>query len=124
MAALSATPFALRPGEAQDLVDGLLAGADDGDARYRAFVLEPGDDAALLAPQVAAEVFDEAFGNGPDLLAAEYGELLPTVTSVVVVDAVQRAALGALLMQAGPVEELKTVVDLAGPPWSMPARPT
>ena len=80
----------------------------------------PDDAAALLSLQVAADVFLGAFGNTADLLRAEYAPLFPAMTHVVVLDSVTRTAVGSLILQAAPAEELKTVVDAARPPWSMP----
>jgi hypothetical protein len=42
------------------------------------------------------------------------------MTHVIVLDRVTRTAVGSLIQQTAPVEELKTVVDLAGAPWSIP----
>ncbi len=115
-------PFELSPGEARGLVDSLLAGVDASPGRFSAHLVGPDDDAALLSLQVAADVFLDSFGNTPDLLRAEYGALLPAMTHCVVLDVARRAAVGTVIVQDGPVEELKSVVDLGGPPWSMPLR--
>ena len=113
-----AEAFALPAPESQRLVDDLLA--DGGTRRFGVHVSGPDDAAALLSLQVAADVFLGAFGNTPDLLRAEYGPLLPTMTHVVVVDRETRTAVGSLILQAALAEALKTVVDAAGEPWSMP----
>ena len=115
-------PFALAPAEAQWLAEDLLSRADVGPGRFSTHLIGPDDDAALLSLQVAADVFLDSFGNTPELLRAEYGNLLPAMTHVVVLDAARRTAVGTIVVQDGPVEELKSVVDLAGPPWSMPMR--
>lgn len=73
-----------------------------------------------MSLQVAADVFLEAFGNTADLLRDEYAPLLPSMTHLVVIDGAPRTAVGSLILQAAPVEELKTLVDLAGEPWSIP----
>jgi ribosomal protein S18 acetylase RimI-like enzyme len=114
-----AEAFAVEAREAQRLVDGLLE--DGGARRFRVHVAGPDDAAALLSLQVAADVFLQAFGNTADLLRAEYAPLLPAMTHVVVLDSLTRTAVGSLILQEAPAEALKTVVDLAGPPWSVPA---
>jgi hypothetical protein len=113
-----AEAFALEAQESQRLVDELLG--DDGGRRFRVHLAGPDDVGALLSLQVAADVFLGAFGNTPDLLRAEYAPLFPAMTHVVVLDSVTRTAVGSLILQAAPAEELKTVVDAAGEPWSMP----
>ena len=113
-----AEAFALEAQESQRLVDDLLG--DGGGRRFRVHLAGPDDVAALLSLQVAADVFLGAFGNTPELLRAEYAPLFPAMTHVVVLDAATRTAVGSLILQAAPAEELKTVVDAAGKPWSMP----
>ena len=113
-----AQAFALDGGEAQRMADELLATA--GERRFSVHLAGPDDAAALLSLQVCADVFLEAFGNTPELLRAEYEALLPTMTHLVVLDRVTRTAVSSLILQEAPAEELKTVVDLAGEPWSMP----
>jgi ribosomal protein S18 acetylase RimI-like enzyme len=113
-----ADAFALEAAESQRLVDDLLA--DGGSRRFRVHLAGPDDAAALLSLQVAADVFLGAFGNSPDLLRAEYAPLLPAMTHVVVLDSTTRTTVGSLILQAAKAEDLKTVVDVARPPWSMP----
>jgi len=114
-----AEAFALDAGEAQRLVDELLEGSE-GTRRFSLHLAGADDAAALLSLQVVADVFQEAFGNTPALLREEYAPLLPSMTHLVVLDRVTRTAIGSLILQAASAEELKTVVDLAGEPWSMP----
>ena len=113
-----AEAFALEDQETQRLVDDLLG--DGGARRFRVHLAGPDDVAALLSLQVAADVFLGAFGNTPDLLRAEYAPLFPAMRHVLVLDSATRTAVGSLILQEAPAEELKTVVDVAGPPWSMP----
>jgi GNAT superfamily N-acetyltransferase len=117
-----AEAFALEAQETQRLVDDLLA--DGGDRRFRVHLAGPDDVAALVSLQVAADVFLGAFGNTPELLRAEYAPLFPAMRHVVVLDSVTRTAVGSLILQEASAEELKTVVDAAGPPWSMPVDDT
>ena len=114
-----AEAFALDAGEAQRLVDELLEGSE-GTRRFSLHLAGADDAAALLSLQVVADVFLEAFGNTPALLREEYAPLLPSMTHLVVLDRVTRTAIGSLILQAASADELKTVVDLAGEPWSMP----
>jgi ribosomal protein S18 acetylase RimI-like enzyme len=113
-----AEAFALGASEAQRLVDDLLE--DGGTRRFSVHLAGPEDAGALLSLQVAADVFQEAFGNTADLLRSEYAELLPTMTHLLVLDRTTRTAVGSLILQEAPAEELKTLVDLAGEPWSIP----
>jgi GNAT superfamily N-acetyltransferase len=113
-----AEAFALDAREAQRLVDDLLA--DGGTRRFRGHPAGPDDVAALLSLQVAADVFLDTFGDTPDLLRAEYGPLFPVMRHVLVLDSVTRTAVGSLILQEAAAQELKTVVDAADPPWSMP----
>ena len=115
-----AEPFALPPDEARRLTDDVLAAVATAPGRYSVHLAEARDDGALLSLQLVADVFLEAFGNTPDLLRAEYTHLLATMTHVVVLDRESRTVAGCLVLQEASAEELKTVVDLAGEPWSMP----
>jgi hypothetical protein len=70
---------------------------------------------------VAADVFLRAFGNTADVLRAEYAALLPSMLHVVVLDRSTRTAAGSAILQVAPAGELKTIVDVARPPWSLPS---
>jgi ribosomal protein S18 acetylase RimI-like enzyme len=111
-------PFALTRVESARLARSLGAGVS---GRLSAHLAGPDDDAALLSLQLTGSVFLEAFGNTPALLHREYADLLPSMTHVVVLDKVAQAPIGALILQEGPAAGLKTLVDLAAPPWSLPA---
>ena len=115
-----AEAFALDAGEAQRLVDELLDGSE-GTRRFSLHLAGPDDAAARLSLQVVADVFLDAFGNDADLLREHYAALLPAMTHLTVLDRVTRTAIGSVVLQTAPAEELKTVVDLAGEPWSIPA---
>jgi ribosomal protein S18 acetylase RimI-like enzyme len=117
-----AEAFALDARESQRVVDDLLA--DRGTRRFSVHLAGPDDAGALLSLQVAAEVFLGAFGNTPEVLRAEYAPLFPAMTHVVVLDRTTRTAVGSLILQAAQAEDLKTVVDAARPPWSMPVDAT
>ncbi|NYJ06580.1 GNAT family N-acetyltransferase [Petropleomorpha daqingensis] len=113
-------PFALTRVESSRLARSLTSGSA---GRLSAHLAGPDDDAALLSLQVTATVFHDSFGNTPELLRREYADLLPSMTHVVVLDRVAQAPVGALILQEGPAASLKTVVDVAAPPWSLPALP-
>jgi hypothetical protein len=115
-----AEPFALTAREDQRITDGLLTSVDGGPGRYSVHLAAGHEDGALLSLQVAADVFLDAFGNTADVLRREYAHLIPSMTHVVVLDRETRTAAGSLILQESAAEELKTVVDLAGPPWSVP----
>jgi GNAT superfamily N-acetyltransferase len=115
-----AEAFALDAREAQGIVDDLLD-RTGGSAPFSVHPAGPGDDAAALSLQVAADVFLRAFGNTPDLLRREYADLVPSMRHVVVLDRTARTAVGSVILQAAPAGELKTIVDVAQPPWSVPA---
>lgn len=114
-----AEAFALDARAAQWIVDDLLddSGAS---ARFSVHLAGPGEDAALLSLQVAADVFLRAFGNTAELLRSEYAALLPSMRHVVVLDRSARTAVGSAILQVAPARELKTVLDVARPPWSVP----
>lgn len=114
-----AEPFALSPDEARRLTDDVLASVDTSPGRYSVHLAGAHDDGALLSLQRVADVFLDAFGNTPDLLRGEYAHLLASMTHVVVLDRESRTVAGCLVLQEAPAAELKTVVDLAGEPWSM-----
>ena len=113
-------PFALTRVESSRLARSLTSGSA---GRLSAHLAGPDDDAALLSLQVTASVFFESFGNTPQLLRREYADLLPSMTHLVVLDKVAQAPVGALILQEGAAATLKTVVDLAAPPWSLAALP-
>ena len=115
-----AEPFALTDDEARRLTDDVLAAVETAPGRYSVHLAGAHDDGALLSLQLVADVFLEAFGNTPDLLRGEYTHLLAAMTHVVVLDRESRTVAGCLVLQEASAEELKTVVDLAGEPWSMP----
>jgi len=114
-----AEAFALDPVEAQRLVDDLLE-KSEGTRGFSVHLAGPDDAAALLSLQVAADVFLEAFGNTAEVLRDEYAPLLPSMTHLIVLDRLTRTAVGSVILQAAQAEALKTVVDLAEEPWSMP----
>ena len=72
------------------------------------------------ARAVEGQVFDEAFGNTPEVMAQEYGHYADRSRYVVVLDDSDGTALGmARLIVPDAVGELKTLTDVAGPPWHL-----
>ena len=116
-----AQPFGLTTDEARRMTEDLLASVDGGPGRYSVHVAYGHEDGALLGLQVVAKVFLDAFGNTVEVLSREYASLIPSMTHVVVLDRETRSAVGSLILQESPAGELKTVVDLAAAPWSVPA---
>ena len=114
-------PFALTRVESARIAREL---SRDVAGRLSVHVAGPDDDAALLSLQVTGEVFLQSFGNTSEQLHREYAGLLPALTHVVAVDRVAQAPVGALILQQGRADGLKTVVDVAGPPWSVPPAET
>jgi hypothetical protein len=116
-----AEAFALDARESQRIVDDLLE-RSSGHARFSVHLAGPGDDAAALSLQVAADVFLRSFGNTPELLRREYADLVPAMRHAVVLDRETRTAVGSAILQVAPAGELKTLADVAQPPWSVPAQ--
>jgi ribosomal protein S18 acetylase RimI-like enzyme len=112
-------PFALTPEDIRRLTSALI-GPDD-TRGFGVHLVDAGDDAALLSLQVAADVFLDSFGNTAEELLADYAALLPSLTHLLVVDRPTRTVVGTLVLQRGPLAQLKTLVDIARPPWSRPA---
>jgi hypothetical protein len=113
----SATIAQPRPARAAD--DGLQALAREVIERrprpatpFGLYLLRSDDPAAGLARRVEAEVFGEAFGNTPDLLAAEYGPYEAASVYCCVLDHRRARPVGALrLILPGPAG-LKSLVDI------------
>ncbi len=86
-------------------------------APFGAYVFGPDEPGARMARALEAGVFEEAFGNDPQLLAAEYGPYEESSVFFVVIDHVRRMPAGAvrLVVPGGP-SGLKSVNDLA-PAW-------
>ncbi|MGY1834603.1 hypothetical protein ACI79P_05790 [Blastococcus sp. SYSU DS0510] len=72
------------------------------------------------ARQVEADVFLQAFGNTPELLAQEYGPYEARSRFVAVVDDVSGVALGTARLITADAEPVKTLLDVAGDPWHLP----
>lgn len=72
------------------------------------------------ARRVEGQVFLQAFGNTPELLAQEYGPYEARSRFVTVIDDGNGSALGtARLIAAAAASPVKTLVDVAGEPWHL-----
>jgi hypothetical protein len=72
------------------------------------------------ARDVEARVFLEAFGNTPEVLEREYGPYADRSAFVTVVDDQDGRAVGvARLVLPDSTGEVKTLTDVAGPPWRL-----
>jgi hypothetical protein len=72
------------------------------------------------ARRVEAEVFLQAFGNTPEVMAREYGPYEQRSRFVAVVDDADGSALGtARLITPDGSGRLKTLLDVAGEPWQL-----
>ncbi|SEL64737.1 hypothetical protein SAMN04515665_11642 [Blastococcus sp. DSM 46786] len=72
------------------------------------------------ARQVEADVFLQAFGNTPELLAQEYGPYEERSRFVAVIDDESGVALGTARLITDGAAPVKTVLDIAGAPWHLP----
>jgi hypothetical protein len=73
------------------------------------------------ARRVEADVFLQAFGNTPELLAQEYGPYEARSRFIAVIDDASGAALGtARLIVADAGSPVKTLLDVADAPWHLP----
>ncbi|WP_346621225.1 hypothetical protein [Blastococcus montanus] len=72
------------------------------------------------ARQVEADVFLQAFGNTPELLAEEYGPYEARSRFVAVIDDASGAALGTARLIVAGASPVKTLLDVAGAPWHLP----
>lgn len=111
-------PFTVTDEEAVAATERLLATVPTSSARYSVHIVESLDPAATAALAVTATVFGETFGNGSELLEEEYRSYLPSMLHIVACDTQERRPVGTLGLIRGPVESLKTVVDLAEGPWA------
>jgi hypothetical protein len=72
------------------------------------------------ARAVEAGVFLQAFGNTPEVMAREYGPYEERSRFVTVIDEATGGALGAArLIATDGLAPVKTLVDVAGPPWQL-----
>jgi len=80
--------------ELRELTSALVDASGDPTETFGVYFVNPDDDAARLPRHIEAVVFQEWFGNSPELLAAEYGPYEPSTIFVVVVDHHRRLPAG------------------------------
>lgn len=95
-----------------ELADDLIVREGRGDTPFGLYVLDWREPAAELARTIERDVFYEAFGNTPDLLAAEYDPYEEASTFLCVIDHRQRAAAGMLRLVMPSSYGFKSVHDL------------
>jgi GNAT superfamily N-acetyltransferase len=71
------------------------------------------------ARRVEAQVFLQAFGNTPELMAREYGPYELRSRFVAVIDDRSGAAVGTARLIAAAADPVKTLVDVAAEPWNL-----
>jgi N-acyl-L-homoserine lactone synthetase len=72
------------------------------------------------ARAIEGQVFDESFGNSPEVMEQEYGRYADRSRYVVVLDDSDGTALGAArFIVPDATGELKTLTDVAGEPWHL-----
>lgn len=100
-----------------DLAAELAAGAS---APFGAYLFAASDPRSALARSVEATVFDEVFGNSPELLDAEYGPYeAATVFSCIVDHRRRRPAAAKRLIFPSPAG-FKSLDDIGRAPWGHP----
>jgi hypothetical protein len=87
---------------------------------FGAYVFAADDPRSALARRVEEEVFDEVFGNPPELLAAEYGAYEDATVFFCVVDHVAARPAGMKRVIVDSPAGLKTLADIEQGPWSTP----
>ena len=98
--------------ELQALSRSLMGRSSRPPTTFGLYLLRSHDPAAELARRVEHEVFGEAFGNTPELLAEEYGPYEPASVYCCVLDHRRARPVGALrLILPGPAG-LKSLVDV------------
>jgi hypothetical protein len=95
-----------------ELADDLIVREGRGDTPFGLYVLDAHEPAAELARTIERDVFYEAFGNTPDLLAAEYDRYEDASVFLCVVDHRRRAAAGMMRLVAPSVGGFKSLHDL------------
>ncbi|WP_250031016.1 hypothetical protein [Paractinoplanes maris] len=108
---LTAARYDLAPDQVTAAVTAFLAGAGRRPGRFVVAVVGAGHPLADVARTVECAVFDEAFGNTPEVMAAEYGPYEARSLFHLVIDRRTARPAGAGRVITGPADQLKTVVD-------------
>jgi hypothetical protein len=104
----------------RDVADLAAELADGKSTPFGAYVFAADDPRSRLARSVEEAVFDEVFGNSPDLLAAEYGRFeAATVFSCIVDHRRRRPAAAKRLIFDSPAG-FKSLTDIELGPWARP----
>lgn len=115
---MGSSPFSITERERTGLTSKLLESVEPHDKPFSVHLVESLDDAAFLGLDVTSKVFGQTFGNGPELLEAEYREFLPSMLHVVVCDTSAKIPVASLGIIRTPAAQLKTIVDVAKSPWN------
>ena len=99
--------------ELRELAAGVIAAAGDPPEAFGTYLFLPSDPEAALVRAVEYEVFDEFFGNPPDLLDAEYAEYESASVLISVLDHRRALPVGACRMTWPSPTGLKTLADVA-----------
>jgi hypothetical protein len=107
-------------GQRQPLPAGLRPDEAPGDRGLRLVVADTAAEVAA-AQALEAAVFLDSFDNTAAVMEQEYGHYADRSRYVVVLDGSDGSALGMMrLVVPDATGELKTLTDVAGPPWQLP----
>jgi Acetyltransferase (GNAT) domain len=98
--------------EQWELADDLIVREGRGETPFGLYVITADEPASELARTIERDVFYEAFGNTPDLLAAEYDRYEDASVFLCVVDHARRAAAGMLRLVTPSAGGFKSLYDL------------
>lgn len=104
--------YGLEPADVDRITATALAALPGGRERYVSVVARDGEPLAAVARAVEREVFESAFGNDADVMAAEYGPYEHRSLFFVVLDTRLRRPAGvARVIQGDGARRLKTLDD-------------
>jgi len=98
--------------ELRELAGRVIAEAGSPEEPFGVYLFLPSDPEAALVRTIEYEVFDEFFGNSPDLLDAEYGEYEPASVLIGVLDHRRALPVGACRLTRPSERGLKTLADI------------
>ncbi|WP_250005486.1 hypothetical protein [Actinoplanes sp. M2I2] len=108
---LTAVRYDLTPGQIAAAVAGFLRSTGRRPGRFVLAVVATDHPLADVARTVECAVFDDAFGNTPEVMAAEYGPYEDRSRFFLVIDRRTGRPAGAGRVITGPADQLKTIVD-------------
>lgn len=100
---------------AGSIVETLSAAAD---TPFGLYVVGGDEPLADVARALEAEVFDDTFGNSPEVLAAEYGPYDDVSVFIVVLDHHRAGVAGMIRLILDGHGSLKSMTDIEGEPWN------